>query len=122
MCKFASICNKFKDLCLNGGQCKNLRLGGFFCVCPNPFYGPSCQFVDRKISNKSQVSIVVIVIFTFIVLVCIVISIAIFKVFKKVKKARATRGTYSPSAEENFGNSIGDISFSIIMPPKEYLI
>jgi len=49
----------------------------------------------------------------------IVFLMIILLSFRRVKKARATRGTYSPSAQEMFGNSVIEI---LKPPPKERLI
>jgi flagellar basal body-associated protein FliL len=51
-------------------------------------------------------------------LICVLLVLSLFFV-RSVKKARATRGTYSPSAQEMFGNSAIEI---LKPPPAERLI
>ena len=51
-----------------------------------------------------------------VIVVLLVISLF---VLRSVKRARATRGTYSPSTQEMYGNSAGEI---LKPPPEERLI
>lgn len=49
----------------------------------------------------------------------IALAVIMLVVFRSIKRARATRGTYSPSTQEMFGNSAGEI---LKPPPEERLI
>ncbi|CAF3619349.1 unnamed protein product, partial [Rotaria sp. Silwood2] len=31
------------NACLNGGQCMPNGMGGFTCMCPNPYTGQRCE-------------------------------------------------------------------------------
>lgn len=112
MCEYISSCEQIEGvLCHNGGTCKNLKGGGYYCECQEPYYGPIC----KQIIEKPHFDIVYLIIITcvgFLVAACAVVSLIIFR---SVRKARATRGTYSPSTQEKFGNSACDL----LKPPQQ---
>ena len=106
MCEYVASCDQVEgDLCLNGGLCKNLETGGYHCVCPEPFYGPICQFISER-PQFDAILLVVVTVVGLLLAACAVVSLVIFR---SVRKARATRGTYSPSTQEKFGNSASDL-------------
>ena len=106
MCEYIASCDQIEgDLCMNGGVCKDLDVGGYHCVCPEQFYGAACQYV----AERPQFDVTLLVIVTcigFLLAACAVVSLIIFR---SIRKARATRGTYSPSTHEKFGNSASDL-------------
>lgn len=105
MCEYVSSCEQVEgELCLNGGTCKNLEAGGYHCACPEPFYGPICELIE-----KSKWDAIILFAGACITFIIIAIGVAGLFIFNSVRKARATRGTYSPSTQEKFGNSASDL-------------
>jgi len=41
--------------CLNGGQCMANNVGGFLCLCMQPYTGPRCE--DRKFLTVDYISL-----------------------------------------------------------------
>lgn len=115
MCEYIESCSPLgNELCLNGGTCKDSEIGGYQCICQEPYHGAICQFL----AEKPQFDVILLIVFTcvgFLVAACAVVSIVIFR---SVRKARATRGTYSPSTQEKFGNSASDL----LKPPEPELL
>ena len=125
-------CSQANGLCLNGGTCVSSSQG-FSCRCPDGYEGLVCEKVaswlsalftaanhvdaTRQIRHRPNLVIVLVVSFCTVLLIALMIISMV--VFRSVKKARATRGTYSPSAQEMFDNSAGDI---LKPPPEERLI
>lgn len=111
MCEYVSSCEQVEgELCLHGGSCQNLEAGGYHCHCPEPFYGPICQYI----LDKPQFNLILLIVVTcvgFLLAACAVVSLV---VFRSVRKARATCGTYSPSTQEKHGNSASDL----LKPPQ----
>lgn len=115
MCEYVSSCEQIEgELCLNGGMCKNIETGGYYCLCPEPFYGQICELVEKP--KFDLILVIAVTCFGFLIAACTVVSLVIFR---SVRKARATRGTYSPSTQEKFGNSASDL---LKLPIPERLI
>ena len=87
-----------------------------FCECEAGFKGMLCEEPEFE---KSQVDIVFVIVTSMICLLIMALLIISLWFIRSVKKARATRGTYSPSAQEMFGNSAIEI---LKPPPEERLI
>ncbi|GAQ87505.1 hypothetical protein KFL_003570140 [Klebsormidium nitens] len=49
----AVLCDSTGYYCANGGQCPATWQPGGACTCPDPFYGPQCQFVGVQCGTVS---------------------------------------------------------------------
>lgn len=108
-------------VCQNGGVCVHDKEQNELCNCPEGISGVTCEHHTPVSSNAhpSEVNLLFVVGVSIIcVFIIIILIVALFAV-RSVKKARATRGTYSPSAQEMFGNSAIEI---LKPPPEERLI
>lgn len=104
------------NLCLNNGTCLQhpLMKNTFVCECADNYTGEYCQM---KLSKDFDLLFLLVISSCCLLIVVFLICTLIF--IRKIKKARATRGTYSPSTQEMFGNSAGEI---LKPPPEERLI
>ncbi|KAH7640703.1 DNA repair protein Rad9,Rhp9 [Dermatophagoides farinae] len=104
-------CSMATGLCQNGGTC--VQSGrGYYCICSDDYEGLICE-------KKKRINLVVILIASVGAIMTIALAVIMLVVFRSIKRARATRGTYSPSTQEMFGNSAGEI---LKPPPEERLI
>lgn len=71
------------------------------------------------LSLQKRINVLIVLIASIGIALSIALLIILMIVFRSVKRARATRGTYSPSTQEMFGNSAGEI---LKPPPEERLI
>ena len=104
------------NLCMNNGTClQHPKIKEtFICSCPDGFEGEYCQM---KTSKDFDLLFLLVISSCCCAIVLFLICTLIF--IRRIKKARATRGTYSPSTQEMFGNSAGEI---LKPPPEERLI
>ena len=81
---------------------------------------PSVSSTSNSSSSADvDVDVVFIIIVTSACLLIVIVLVLLLYSVRSVKRARATRGTYSPSAQEMFGNSASEI---LKPPPEERLI
>lgn len=85
---------------------------------PGSTQDPSISATSNS-SSGSDVDVVFIIIVTSACLLIVIVLVVLLYSVRSVKRARATRGTYSPSAQEMFGNSASEI---LKPPPEERLI
>lgn len=108
--------------CQNGGVCRTDASidgnGEYFCQCHPGFMGMLCEQQEPVTAtpHASEVNIVFVVGVSLSCVVIIIFMIIALLAVRSVKKARATRGTYSPSAQEMFGNNS---AIEILKPPPE---
>lgn len=111
------LCSFWIEMCRNNGKCVEDNINGVrLCECENGYTGLLCEQV---IPLEAQVDILFVTVTSMICLLIMALLIMSLWFIRSVKKARATRGTYSPSAQEMFGNSAIEI---IKPPPEERLI
>lgn len=104
-------------MCRNNGKCVLDQLtNAHICECEPGYAGLLCE---QRVDLVAQVDIVFVIVTSMICLLIMALLIISFWFIRSVKKARATRGTYSPSAQEMFGNSAIEI---LKPPPEERLI
>lgn len=84
---------------------------------PGSTIDPSVSATSNTASGEVD-PIFIIIVTSACLLIVIVLVLLLYSV-RSVKRARATRGTYSPSAQEMFGNSASEI---LKPPPEERLI